>query len=251
MFKSLHALGGALTLLLASPALTAAPVGEEIELDEVAVFIEYNATDDEHVVGFFWDGDPWKSMVVRGPNGPKAKSKPVLNVKPKANARKQGLVEGFFETEPPDLEETTLEEFFAEFPEGTYTFKGKGLEKGEKLVGETEFSHALPDDPGNVFPDDGDMLDGRAGITVTFDPVTEDLDGDPIDIHFYTVVVEYESPESGEDLVFSMSMDGSVEAPAVTIPPEFLIDGETYTVEIIVQAENGNRTVCELEFDTI
>ncbi len=241
-----------LILLLAVNSVAAASAPAEIiELDEADVYIEYNATDDEYVVVFFWDTDGWKSMAVRGPNGTKAKPKPVLNIKAKGNARKQGMTEGFFESAELDLEESTVEEFFALFPEGEYSFRGKGLEKGEQLVGTTDFTHALPDDPGNVFPDDGDMLNAANPITITFDPVTEDLDGDPITIAFYTVVVEYESPISEEDLVFSMVLEGTEMNPEVTIPQQFLIDETEYTIEIIVHEESGNRTICELDFETV
>ncbi len=250
MSRPLRTLAALMMLLLVTRSAAALPAGEVVELDEAEVYLEYNATDDEYIVVIFWDADAWKSMLVRGPTGPKAKSKPVLNVSPKAHVRKQGLTEGYFETEALDLEESTLEEFLARFPEGEYTFKGKGVEKGVSYVGDTEFTHALPDDPANVSPDDGDMFDAGSGVTISFDPVTEDLDGNPITIASYTVVVEYESPISGDDLVFSMMIEGTEANPQVSIPDEFLFDETEYTLEIIVQAETGNRTICELDFET-
>ncbi len=67
---------------------------------------------------------------------------------------------------------------------------------------------------------------------------------------FYTVVLEFESPVSGEDLVLTLMMEGPEQKPEVSIPEQFLFDETEYALDIIVQQESGNRSVGELEFET-
>ena len=36
--------------------------GDAIPLDDAEVFIEFNSTDGDFGIQFFWDGEPWKKM---------------------------------------------------------------------------------------------------------------------------------------------------------------------------------------------
>ena len=53
---------------------------EEVELDEAEVFIEFNSTDGDFGIQFFWDGEAWDRMKVEGPNG-----RTVLKVRARRN----------------------------------------------------------------------------------------------------------------------------------------------------------------------
>ena len=121
----------------------------EIELDEAEVFIEFNSTDEDFGIQFFWDGVPWENMKVEGPDG-----RTVLRVDARQNVRAQGLTEGFFESAEPPVDVLSMEEFLERFPEGEYDFDGDAQEGGE-LVGETEFTHILPAPAENLSPADG------------------------------------------------------------------------------------------------
>ena len=68
----------------------------EVELDEAEVFIEYNSTDGDFGIHFFWDGEPWRWMTVKN-----ERKRPVLSVWTNKNVRAQGLTEGFFESAEP------------------------------------------------------------------------------------------------------------------------------------------------------
>ncbi|MHC4415258.1 MAG: hypothetical protein ACYS0G_08245 [Planctomycetota bacterium] len=211
---------------------------DEILLDEAKVFIEFNSTDEDFGIQFFWDGEPWEEMEVEGPKG-----KTVLEVEVSRNVKAQGLTEGFFESAEPPVDELPMEEFLDRFPEGDYEFEGETLE-GDELVGEAEFTHIIPAPPEDLFPEDGDMVDSMNPLVATFTAVTEDLDGEPLTPELYEVVVENEN-----DIlrVFSIILAGDVAFPSVTVPPEFLEPG-TYKLEVIVQEETGNRTIAETEF---
>lgn len=227
----------ALALALAAPA----PGGNEVELDEAEVFIEFNSTDGDFGIQFFWDGDAWKSMKVFGPDG-----RAMLSVKADKNLKDQGLAEGFFESDEPSIKDLSMEEFFERFPEGEYEFEGKTLE-GDELEGETEFTHVLPAPPANLWPTEGAVVSPVAPLVASFDAVTQDLDGQPLQPELYELVIESE----GEILrIFSITLPGDTAAPEATVPPQFLLPHTEYKLEIIAQEESGNRTISETTFFT-
>ena len=213
----------------------------EIELDEAEVFIEFNSTDEDFGIQFFWDGEAWKNMKIEGPDG-----RTVLKINVRGNVRAQGLTEGFFESAEPSVDELSMEEFLDRFPEGEYEFEGDALEGGE-LVGETEFTHILPAPAENLSPPDGAFVDSLSPVVASFDAVTEDLDGNALVPELYEVVVETDNHILR---VFSIILEGDVANPSVTIPPEHLDPGTEYKLEVVVQEESGNRTISEVVFFT-
>ncbi|MHC4952669.1 MAG: hypothetical protein ACYTGZ_02170 [Planctomycetota bacterium] len=208
---------------------------EEIELDEAAVDIEWNSTDDDYGIHFFWDGEAWENMKVENEDGKK-----VLTVKTKKNVRDQGLTEGFFESAEPDTSELSLEEFLERFPEGCYEFEGETIE-GAELVGEAELTHTLPAPPENLSPSGGDTV-SKNGFTVSFDEVTEDTEGNAIDIEFYEVVVE---KEDDDPILQTFKVILRPGVTSVDVPGSFLESETEYKLEIIAQEESGNRTITE------
>ena len=224
-----------LVVLLGAPGALAKGV-EPIELDAAEVFIEWNSTDTDFGIQFFWDGEPWRRMTVRT-----EKRRPVLSVRLTGNVRVQGLTEGFFESAEPPAEELSMEDFFARFPEGTYSFVGKSNEGKARLVGEAEFTHILPAPPENLFPAEGDLV-SHTGFTASFDPVTEDFEGNPLDIELYELIVEKEDDEPILQ-VFQVTLPPG--QTSVLVPGEFLESDTEYKLEIIAQEESGNRTITE------
>lgn len=214
---------------------------EEVELDEAEVFIELNSTDGDFGIQYFWDGDAWDRMTVLDAGG-----KPALKVRASSGLRDQGLAEGFFESDEPSLDELSMEEFLARFPEGVYEFEGRTLE-GELLVGEADFTHTMPAAPQNLSPADGALVDSSLPVVASFDAVTQDLDGEPLEPELYEIVIENEEEEV---LAISVVLRGDTAAPSITIPPEFLEPGTEYKLEVIVQEESGNRTISETVFST-
>lgn len=103
--------------ILAVPAFlmsarAAMPVGGvEVELDEAEVFVEFNSTDSDFGIQFFWDGEPWHRMSVEGPDG-----RHVLRVKAQHSVAEQGMTEGFFESAEPSADKLSMEQFFERFP---------------------------------------------------------------------------------------------------------------------------------------
>ena len=216
--------------------------GEEVELDEAEVFIEWNSTDGDFGIQFFWDGDAWDRMRVENSEG-----KTCLNVRARDNLQEQGLTEGFFESEELEPDELSMEEFLERFPEGEYEFEGKTLE-GEELEGETEFTHVIPVPPANLFPAEGQQVNAAVPLIVSCDAVTEDLEGNPLAPELYELVVENTDDET---FVFSVVLPGDAANPSATVPPEFLEPGGNYKLEVIVQEESHNRSITETSFTTL
>jgi hypothetical protein len=210
-----------------------------VDLDEAEVFIEWNFTDRDLGIQFFWDGEPWKRMRVKNESG-----RAVLGVIAQRNVRAQGLTEGFFESAEPDEDELPPDEFFARFPEGDYIFRGRTLD-GCWLVGEAELTHNFPT------------------------PVNLDLDAFPFiewsqpaggsDVVSYEVVVELVVIEDDDDervFVDTATFPGTVKE--FTVSPEFLavilaaelaMTVEELKVEIIAREASGNKIITEEEVE--
>ena len=225
--------GGA--ILLASAPDSVAEDGEEVELDAAEVFIEWNSTDTDFGIQFFWDGDAWKNMKVKNTKG-----RPVLKVKNRRNLQDQGLTEGFFESAEPPASELSMLAFLDRFPEGEYEFCGKTLD-GCDLVGETEFTHTLPAPPEDLSPEEDDVV-SHLGFTASFSEVTTDSRGNDLDVELYELVIEKEDDDPILQVFSVILRPGQT---SVFVPAAFLEPGTEYTLEVIVQEESGNRTIAE------
>jgi hypothetical protein len=225
------ALGGGL-LIMSSGGATAA--GTPIPLDDATMIIEVNSTDGDAGLQVFLDGEPWRSIEVRSPDGRK-----ILALNAKGQLRGHGLTELFSESNEPSFEDMRLEEFLALFQEGEYLFSGTTVE-GDRLTGTATLSHDIPAGPVIVSPEDGAVVSPDA-LVVEWEPVTEPAG---IDIAGYQVVVEREDPLR----VFQVTLPST--ATSVTVPSEFLEAATDYKVEVLAIEANGNQTITENAFLT-
>lgn len=204
------------------------------ELDEAEVFIEWNSTDSDRGIQFFWDGEPWRWMRIKNHFG-----KAVLDVFAQRNVRAQGLTEGFFESSEPEESELPADAFFARFPEGEYAFVGRTLE-GCWLIGETDLTHSLPT---------------PVSLTIKLPDISW-TEEPGVEVTGYEIVVELVVLDGGEEKVYldTATFPGGVHA--FTVSPEVMDliqdtddDGslEALKVEIIAIEESGNRTITEEE----
>jgi hypothetical protein len=210
-----------------------------VDLEEAEVFIEWNSTDEDRGIQFFWDGEPWKLMIVKNESG-----RAVLDVLVQRNVRAQGLTEGFFESAEPDSDELSEGDFFARFPEGEYTFVGRTLD-GCWLVGEAELTHDLPT------PVELD-LDGWPTIEWT------QLDDEGPEVVGYEVVVELVVTDGDDERVFVNTATFPGNVTEFTVSPQFVVlieeaekarTLEELKVEVIAREESGNKTITEEEVE--
>lgn len=226
---------------LAAAAGWPAPAAAAVEFKEATMIIEFNSTDEDVGIQFFIDHDSWRSVDIFGPRGSK-----MLSITAGGLLLAQGGgTELFMESTEPTLDELPLDEFFERFPEGEYLFLGK-MTGGGKLASLVEFEHDIPAGPAIVLPAgaSGDVCAQNVAIpaVIRWQPVTTTIDGEPIVIEAYEVIVEN---DAGDLDVF---LPGN--ATQVTVPVEFLHAGTEYKFEILAKAENGNQTITETCFVT-
>ena len=215
--------------------------------DEARIYFELNDTDGDLGIHGLVDGEAWHVLRLLGPE-----RRHQLVVTAKGSLGQQGLTEIFFESDEPSFDELAPEEFFARFPEGTWTILGRTLEN-DCLRSEVEVSHVLPAPPDGVEVSgepaaescDADPLPSvTEPVTISWDPVTTShpeigAEG-PLEVAGYQLVVEREEPTL---LVFSVDLPPDV--TSFTVPEDFIALGDEFKFEILVRAENGNQTAIE------
>jgi hypothetical protein len=226
------------------------------ELDPVNVFIEWNTTDEDQGIQFFWDSDGFTRMIVFNESGKK-----VLDIETKNSVKDQGLTEVAIESVEPEESEQTLDEFFERFPAGTYKFWGRSVDKGW-LYGEADFTHDLVD------PVEIDLSEWPTIMWGPEEDGVEDdgVEDDGVEVVGYEVVVELvikeviedgEDSDEGEERVFKQTTTLPEFVEQLTISPEFVRligfyegsdewDVEELKVEILADEESGNRTITEV-----
>src|SRR5262245_64441125 len=85
------------------------------ELEEANIHFEYNSSANDLGVQVALDGEDWRTLEIRNPNG-----KRIFAVEGKRGFAKLGLTELFFEGAEPSLDEFPVDELLALFPEGDY-----------------------------------------------------------------------------------------------------------------------------------
>ncbi len=237
--------GMAVCVLLAPSVLVAAkahPEAARPPFEAARMIIEFNATDEDIGIQVFADFDSWTSLKIFAPDGGQ-----ILHVNTTGALKDLGGgAEFFMESAEPNLEDLSLEDFFAMFPEGNYKFVGRAP-NAVKVQSIVEFSHDLPTGPHITSPEipgeDECAEDVADPVEIAWDPVTETTEGDPIEITGYEVIVE------GDDVeVFDVILPA--DATSVTVPAGLLLPGTEYEFEVLAIAENGNQTITETCFVT-
>ncbi len=225
---------------------------EELEFSEAQLYFELNDTDGDLGIHGKIDGDAWKSLAIENPL-----EREVLNVWVRANLRRQGLTEIFFESAEPRFDELPPSKFFQRFPQGTYEIEGITLD-GRELDGEVELSHVMAGPPSGVMVNDQvSAVNCDAALPVVSEPITLSWDavtqshptigtpGVAVEVEQYELVAEIERDgQTPDTLVFSARLPADV--TSFELPEDFtgLADGEM-KFEIITRLDNGNQTAVE------
>lgn len=222
------------------------------ELDEVNVFIEWNSSDEDQGIQFFWDSEGFTRMMVFNNKGKK-----VLDINTKRSIKKQGLTEVAIESVEPEEIEQSRQQFFNRFPAGEYEFWGRSIE-GDWLYGEAEFTHNILEP---VVFDSTDLPDIE-----WVEPEVDDETGDALDVVGYEIVIELVVPvldefgdpvvdEEGEleEQVFKETTTLPAGVTMYTVSDTFMDLIESFDpediielkVEILAEEESGNKTITE------
>ena len=236
---------------------------------EVAeLFFELNDTDGDLGIHALIDGEPWKELEIEAPNG-----REMLEIEVKSRLRRQGLTEIFFESAEPSFDDLDPADFFSRFPEGRYTIEGETL-RGRELENKVKLTHVMPAPAGGITLNDSGPIDLEevdcdievtipvviAGedesVTISWAPVEwshPDPEGGgagvqpPVEVTIinYEVVVEVEVGVNGEEFTSKFSVILPPGETSVTIPAEFLAQGDEFKYEILAREESYNQTAIE------
>jgi hypothetical protein len=151
------------------------------------------------------------------------------------------------ENAEPSFAEQSLDELFARFPAGNYTFKGRTVD-GQTLNGKAPLKHSIPAGPEIVSPVEGAVLDPAQPVVIDWEPVANPFPGTPsaVSVVGYQVIVEQVKPQPLR--VFSATLQSTV--TQVTVSPEFIQSNAEYTIEVLAIEPSGNQTISEGGFKT-
>jgi hypothetical protein len=217
--------------------------GESFE-GEARLYIEHNATDQDTGVHGMFDQEGLTEACLQKPDGT-----PILLVDPKTRLDKLGINQFFFESREPPADEYSIAELEADFPEGRYHISGIDFE-GNRRVGTALFTHAIPAPPEIVSPTvvseekaDQNRV-SRSGLTVRWRPVTQTLDGRPVDITGYEVIVTRVNFDDPNGLSLpEYDVHVLPEVTELAVPEGFLQPGTLYELEVLALEDSGNQTI--------
>jgi len=252
------ALAPAALLLAATPP--AAHAGDPPEpFKQANVHFETNASACDMGIQLAFDTEGITGGSVRDPDG-----KTIYKLRSKRGMKALGgQTEGFLEGVEPQISELldaldceeddeeeviSLEDLFDAFPEGVYTFQGKGPDG--RLEGEATLTYAIPAGPEIIAPEEGDVVPD-APLLIEWEPVTEailtgDPDLGPVEIVGYHVVVV----EGGGEALPQLDVDVSASETSVVVPAAYLKPATYYDFEILATEASGNQTITEGFFCT-
>lgn len=219
--------------------------GETTEIATAKLIIEFNSTDDDVGVHGAFDDHGWSELCVLDPDG-----RPILKVNPRGELHDLTMAGIFFESREPPASEFSIEDLEAAFPEGEYEVRGKSFD-GTTLVGSATFTHDIPAPPNITSPElseDPEQIDTppvpTSGLEIGWDPVTETVDGEPVTITGYEVIItkeEHNDPNGFSRPTFDVHLPAS--ETSLTVSPEFLEAGTAYELEVLALEESGNQTI--------
>jgi hypothetical protein len=233
-------LGMFLTAIAASSPAGAGndPDGHQVQItrpESSTMIIEFNSTDQDIGVQFFFDAEGWTSFNIFDPAG-----NVIYTTQAQGRlARLGGGSEFSLESDEPALADLSFAQFFQQFPAGTYRYIGETAD-GEKIYGKALFTHRIPAGPEIVtpVPQNGENCAQNVPmpVAIAWNPVTLSYFGDPIDIKGYEVVIE------ADDATFDVHIPASA-GTSVTVTPETLHADTRYTFEVLAIETGGNQTI--------
>lgn len=220
------------------------PTGGDV-WDVAKVYIEHNATDEDTGIHGLIGGAPWETVCVTASDGTQ-----LWTLEPPDRLGALGVSDFFWESNEPPNAEYSIADLRSDFPEGTYGVAGTGID-GIDRVAEAVFTHDIPAAPWitnpPLIPDieagDPPVVDGT-GLVVRWEPVTETIDGTPVTITGYEVIVteeEADDPNGWARPIYDVHVDSDVTALAV--PEEFVKDDTLYELEVLAIEPSGNQTI--------
>ena len=113
-----------------------------------------------------------------------------------------------------------------------------------------KFSHRVPAGPEILLPapaagEECAQNVPANSVVVAWNPVTETIFGNPVEIVRYEVIVESEAQIPNFDVRFPVKV-----GTMLTVSPELLEPGTEYIGEVLAIEKGGNQTITEFCFST-
>jgi hypothetical protein len=214
------------------------------EMATTKLIIEYNATDGDLGVHGQFDDEGWSELCVFDPTGT-----PTMIITPAGSLGDLTVGSVFFESREPPLEEFGFTELAERFPAGDYRVLARSYD-GEILAGTASFSHAVPAEPQITAPDLADedaaeeALVSTTDLVVSWEPVTETVDGGAVDITGYEVIItnaDHDDPNGFSQPMYDVHV--SPDVTTLPVPPGFFEPDTVYEVEVLALEASGNQTI--------
>lgn len=226
-----------------SPADVCFDEGESFD-GEARLYIEHNATDEDTGVHGMFDQEGLAEGCLETPDGTR-----IMLVDPAHPLDSLGINQFFFESREPPADEYSIADLKSDFPEGDYRISGIDFE-GTKRVGTAVFTHAIPAPPEITDPilaseeeADGNTLP-TTGLTVRWRPVTRTIDGAPVTITGYELIVtkaEHDDPNGLSRPEYDVHVPP--DTTELAVPDGFLQPKTLYELEVLALEESGNQTI--------
>ena len=214
------------------------------EVEEAKLYFEHNSTDEDTGFHGLVGQDGWSRLCVFDPNGIQ-----ILGIQPSGSLGELGMADIFFESREPRHAEVAVISHFSAFPEGVYQIRGVTYD-GEGFTGEAWVTHDVPRGAVITHPADEAVIPPR-GLVVTWEPVTTGIDGEPIEVTGYQVILtneEAEDPHGWARPIYDVHVPPGVTGLAV--PDEFLEPDTVYEIEVLAIEVSGNQTISTIFFTT-
>ena len=218
--------------------------GKKVAIATAKLIVEYNATDEDIGVHGAFDDQGWSKLCVYDPGG-----NLVLRVSPQSQLKDLTMAGIFFESREPPIDEFSFEDLKAKFPEGKYKVRALGFD-GKRLVGQATFTHDVPAAPTVTAPLDGAEVDPD-DLSVEWKDVTQTVDGEPVTITGYEVIVTKEQhvdPHGFSRPAYDVHLPA--DRNRLPVPAEFLEPGTDYELEVLALEKSGNQTISVSFFKT-
>jgi hypothetical protein len=227
--------------------------GATTKIATAKLIIEYNSTDNDVGVHGAFDDQGWSELCVFDPRG-----RPIAAVDPLSQLNDLTMAGIFFESREPPAEEFSMADLAAAFPEGRYRVRGKSYD-GTILTGRAWFTHDVPAPPTITSPRIAEDPKGTAqnpvplkNLAIAWDPVTETVDGGPVVITGYEVIITKEvkdDPHGFSRPIYDVHVPASVNR--LGVPAEFLEPNTVYELEVLALEDSGNQTINVGFFKTV
>jgi hypothetical protein len=215
------------------------------EIAAAKLIIEFNSTDDDIGVHGAFDDDGWKALCVFDPAGER-----VLDVGPQGQLRDLTMAGIFFESREPPSSEFSFADLKSAFPEGEYKVLADSFD-GTTLSGSATFTHDVPTPPTITAPSLAEDPRGTRrnplpieDLVIRWDDVTETVDGEPVNITGYEVIITKEvadDPNGFSRPTYDVHVPPT--ANSLSVPEEFLEANTVFELEVLALEVSGNQTI--------